>query len=139
MFLIAYAFKGQVHVFAGQAKMVSHLSCRTSAVIKYFCPLTYRWPEVFLPLPILFFSSSPTLLVRLLLEGFWPLISPFLCLTHLTSCHLVFVLIYLDSFLFKIVIKLFIFLFHIYNAKVFSLEFKTLIFVWDKKKYVCFG
>ena len=112
--------------------MVSHLSCRTSAVIKYFCPLTYRWPEVFLLLQILFFSSSLTLLVRLLLEGFWPLISPFLCLTPLTSCHLVFVLIYLDSFLFKIVIKLFIFLFHIYNAKVFSLEFKTLIFVWAK-------
>ena len=38
-FIIAYAFKGQVHVFAGQVKIVSHLSCRTSAIFKYFCPL----------------------------------------------------------------------------------------------------
>ena len=27
MFFIAYAFKGQEHVFAGQVKIVSHLSC----------------------------------------------------------------------------------------------------------------
>ena len=39
MFSIAYAFKGQVHVFAGRAKIVSHSSCRTSAILKYFCPL----------------------------------------------------------------------------------------------------
>ena len=39
MFFIAYAFKGQVHVFAGQVKIVSHLSFRTSAILKYFCPL----------------------------------------------------------------------------------------------------
>ena len=39
MFLIAYAFKGQVHVFAGRVKVVSHSSCRTSAILKYFCPL----------------------------------------------------------------------------------------------------
>ena len=39
MFLIAYAFKGQVHVYAGRVKIVSHLSCRTSAILKYFCPL----------------------------------------------------------------------------------------------------
>ena len=39
MFLIAYAFKGQVHVFAGQVKIVSHSSCRASAILKYFCPL----------------------------------------------------------------------------------------------------
>ena len=39
MFFIAYAFKGQVHVFVGQAKIVSHSSCRTSAILKYFCPL----------------------------------------------------------------------------------------------------
>ena len=37
---IAYAFKGQVHVFAGRVKIVSHSSCRTSAILKYFCPLT---------------------------------------------------------------------------------------------------
>ena len=36
---IAYTFKGQVHVFAGQVKIVSHLSCRTSTILKYFCPL----------------------------------------------------------------------------------------------------
>ena len=39
MFFIAYAFKGQVHVFAGQVKIVSPSSCRTSAILKYFCPL----------------------------------------------------------------------------------------------------
>ena len=39
MFFIVYAFKGQVHVFAGQVKIVSHSSCRTSAILKYFCPL----------------------------------------------------------------------------------------------------
>ena len=39
MFFIAYAFKGQVHVFAGRMNIVSHSSCRTSAILKYFCPL----------------------------------------------------------------------------------------------------
>ena len=39
MFLIAYTFKGQVCVFAGQVKIISHLSCRTSAILKYFCSL----------------------------------------------------------------------------------------------------
>ena len=39
MFFIAYAFKGQVHVFAGRVKIVSHSSCRTSAILKYFCLL----------------------------------------------------------------------------------------------------
>ena len=39
MFFIAYAFKGQVHAFAGRKKIVSHSSCRTSAILKYFCPL----------------------------------------------------------------------------------------------------
>ena len=38
MFLIAYALKGQVRVFAGQVKIVSHSSCRTSAILKYFFP-----------------------------------------------------------------------------------------------------
>ena len=38
MFFIAYAFKGQVCVFAGRVKIVSHSSCRTSAILKYFCP-----------------------------------------------------------------------------------------------------
>ena len=36
MFFSAYTFKGQVHVFAGWLKNVSHLSCRTSAILKYF-------------------------------------------------------------------------------------------------------
>ena len=39
MFLIAITFKGQVHVFSGRVKIVSHSSCRTSAIFKYFCPL----------------------------------------------------------------------------------------------------
>ena len=39
MYLIAYAFKGQVHVFAGQVKIVNRSSCRTHAIFKYFCPL----------------------------------------------------------------------------------------------------
>ena len=34
MFFIAYAFKGQV-------KIVSHSSCRTSAMLKYFVPLDW--------------------------------------------------------------------------------------------------
>ena len=28
-----------MHVFAGQVKIVSHLSSSTSAILKYFCPL----------------------------------------------------------------------------------------------------
>ena len=43
MFFIAYAFKGQVNVFAGWVKIVSHSSCRTSAILKYFCPLISIW------------------------------------------------------------------------------------------------
>ena len=39
MFFIEYAFKGQVRVFAGQVKIVSHSSCKTSAILKYICPL----------------------------------------------------------------------------------------------------
>ena len=39
LFFIAYAFEGQVHVFAGPVKNLSHLSCRTSAIFNYFCPL----------------------------------------------------------------------------------------------------
>ena len=35
--LLHYAFKGQVHVFAGRVKIVSHSSCRT--IFKYFVPL----------------------------------------------------------------------------------------------------
>ena len=64
MFFIAYAFKGQVRVFAGLVKIVSHSSCRTSAILKYFCPLmgnskngviekvlhinTYLYPRLFI-------------------------------------------------------------------------------------------
>ena len=39
MLLIAYAFKEQVHVFAGQVKIESQSSCRQSAILKYFHPL----------------------------------------------------------------------------------------------------
>ena len=39
MFFIAYIFKGQVYVFVGQVKIVSHSSCRKSTILKYFCPL----------------------------------------------------------------------------------------------------
>ena len=39
MFFIAFTFKGQVHVFAVRVKIVSHSSCRTSSIFKYFCPL----------------------------------------------------------------------------------------------------
>ena len=52
MFFIAYAFKGQVHVFAGRVKIVSHMSCRTSAILEYFCPLS----------PMLIFSVNKHLL-----------------------------------------------------------------------------
>ena len=45
MFYIAYAFKGHVHVFAGQVKTVSHSSCRTSAILKYFCPLCTHYKK----------------------------------------------------------------------------------------------
>ena len=40
MFFIAYAFKGQVHVFAGRVKIVCHSPFRTSAILKYFSPLS---------------------------------------------------------------------------------------------------
>ena len=39
MFFIAYPLKGQVHVFAGLVELLSYLSCSTSAMLKYFCPL----------------------------------------------------------------------------------------------------
>ena len=39
MFFIAYTFKGQVHAFAVQVIIVSHSSCRTSAILKYLCSL----------------------------------------------------------------------------------------------------
>ena len=39
IFFIAYAFKGQAHVFAGRVKAISHSFCRTSAVFEYFCTL----------------------------------------------------------------------------------------------------
>ena len=42
MSFIAFTFKGQVHVFAGQVKIVSHSFYRTSAILKYFCPLLIK-------------------------------------------------------------------------------------------------
>ena len=38
MSFIVYALKGQVHVFAGRVKIVSHSTCRTRAILKYFAP-----------------------------------------------------------------------------------------------------
>ena len=38
MFLIAYAFKGQVYVSAGRVIILSHWSCRTSAILNIFVP-----------------------------------------------------------------------------------------------------
>ena len=32
---LLHTLKGQVPVFAGQVKIVNHLSCRTSAILKY--------------------------------------------------------------------------------------------------------
>ena len=46
MFFIAYAFKGQVYVFAGQVKILSRSSCRTSAILKYFCPLNISFGRI---------------------------------------------------------------------------------------------
>ena len=40
MFFIAYAFKGQMQVFAGLVKIVSDSSHRTSVILKYFCTLS---------------------------------------------------------------------------------------------------
>ena len=40
MIFIAYAFKGQEHVFAGRVKLLSHSSTGTSVILKYFCPLS---------------------------------------------------------------------------------------------------
>ena len=40
MLFNADAFKGHMHVFAGRVKVVSHSFCRTSAIFKYFCPLS---------------------------------------------------------------------------------------------------
>ena len=47
MFFIAYAFKGQVYVNAGWVIIVSHSSCRTSAILKYFCPCLV-WASIYL-------------------------------------------------------------------------------------------
>ena len=38
MFFIAYAFKGQAHVFAERVKIVCHSSCRTSAILNILSP-----------------------------------------------------------------------------------------------------
>ena len=46
LFFIAYTFKGQVHVFAGRVKTVSHSSCRTSAILKYSCPLMFYLTDI---------------------------------------------------------------------------------------------
>ena len=60
MFFIAYAFKGHMHVFAGRVKIVSHSSCRTIVIFKYFCPLWYRKALKF---PIRSFSSNKLIFI----------------------------------------------------------------------------
>ena len=57
MFLIAYAFKGQVHVFEGRVKTESHSLCRTCAILKYICPLWHIEDEEMRPL-----SPKPTII-----------------------------------------------------------------------------
>ena len=57
-------FEGQVHVFAGWVKIVSHSSCRTSVILKYFCPLysyllSVSWKSTFT-------KTMPTLTLCLL-------------------------------------------------------------------------
>ena len=42
IFFIVNTFNGQVHVFSGWVKIVSHSSFRTIAILKYFCPLLTR-------------------------------------------------------------------------------------------------
>ena len=54
MFFIAYAFTGQVHVFAGRVKTVSHLTYRTSAILKHFCSVIGSYLNV-LGKPMIFF------------------------------------------------------------------------------------
>ena len=46
MFFIAYAFKGQVSVFAGRVKIVSHSSCMTSAILIFLSPEDYNVGEI---------------------------------------------------------------------------------------------
>ena len=66
MFFIVHAFKRLVHVFAGQVKIVSHSSCRTSTILKYFCPLLdlffANWLD--LNLNVFFFCISQVLLFQ---------------------------------------------------------------------------
>ena len=70
MFFIAYTFKGLMHEFAGRVKIVSHSSCRTSAILIYFCPLyrevdiTYKTPQKsllsFFPIKPMFWAHKET-------------------------------------------------------------------------------
>ena len=55
MFFIAYAFKGQVHVFAGRVKIVVTRSAGQVQLFKYFCPLQGLW----LCPPFLLYPSGP--------------------------------------------------------------------------------
>ena len=48
MFFIAYTCKGQVHVFAGRVKIVSHSSYRTCAILKYFVPCCWLFACIIL-------------------------------------------------------------------------------------------
>ena len=52
MFFITYGFKGQVHVFVGRVKIVSHSSSRTSAILNYFCSLLSECQTVWIQIRI---------------------------------------------------------------------------------------
>ena len=47
MVFFAYTFKGQVHVFAVQVKILSHSSCRTSAFVLMFDLILYVQSTIF--------------------------------------------------------------------------------------------
>ena len=67
MLFIAYTFKGQVHVFAGRVKIVSHTSCRTSTILKYFCPLDIKFYRLHIPTEIDFHDpTDPKKIVHLI-------------------------------------------------------------------------
>ena len=62
-FFIAYAFKGQVLVFAGWVNSY----CRTCAILKYFCPM-YKDPNQEYIINTFFLISQPNLMLRMLLK-----------------------------------------------------------------------
>ena len=64
IFFIAHAFKGHMHVFAGQVKIVSHSSCRTNCNIEIFLSPVYH--ILLFPLPL---SGRSPDMTEILLTG----------------------------------------------------------------------